>query len=71
MKFTVTQYIDGKPFITNSPHKDVGAVRTMMEKQFWSDKQVFSIEERDYENGKIEFTLKDKNHKVILQIKQQ
>jgi pectin methylesterase-like acyl-CoA thioesterase len=71
MKFTVTQYIQGKPLITNSPHKNVESVRVMMEKQFWSDNQVFSVEETNYENGKIEFTLKDKNHKVILQIKQQ
>jgi hypothetical protein len=70
MKFETKQYIQGKPFAQAVHTKDVATVRAMMDKQFQTDGQVFAIEETSFENGKIEFTLKDKQHKVILQIKQ-
>ncbi len=70
MQFEQTKYIDGKPVTSIVNHASVEAVRNWFDEQFKRDDKVFAVEEINYENGKTSFSLKDRLHKVIIQIKE-
>lgn len=69
MKFEKLVYKNGCKLKTIVEYSDFKAAFDEMDGKFQIDDNVYAFEQKQFENGKMGLSLKDKSNKIIIQLK--